>query len=208
MSEMYEFDAVIRKVSDMDGAYVEIPFDAKEVFGKGRVPVHATFDSEPYDGQVVKMGTPYYIIGIRKDIRAKIGKQPGDSIHVTLTEREKAALGYSTVDEYISGYDGEVRERMEKLRELILSCSPDVTEKISWAMPTFVLGGNLVHFAAAKHHIGFYPGASGVESFIGKLAEYKHSKGAVQLPNSKPVPYDLIREIVMFRIQENTKEKV
>lgn len=73
----------------MDGAYVEIPFDAKAEFGKGRVPVRAAFDGEPYDGQVVKMGTPCYIIGLRKDIRAKIGKQPGDSVHVTLKEREK-----------------------------------------------------------------------------------------------------------------------
>ncbi|MDL2258274.1 DUF1905 domain-containing protein [Eubacteriales bacterium OttesenSCG-928-K08] len=84
---LYEFDAIIIKNPDMDAAYVELPFDAKEVFGKGRVLVHATFDGEPYDGQVVKMGTPCHIIGIRKDIRAKIKKQPGDSVHVTLTER-------------------------------------------------------------------------------------------------------------------------
>lgn len=88
MGEVYEFDAVIQKVSDQDGAYVEIPFDVREVFGKGRVPVHATFDGEPYDGSVVRMGLPCHIIGVRKDIRAKIGKQPGDSIHVTLVERK------------------------------------------------------------------------------------------------------------------------
>jgi len=84
---IFEFDAVIQKVPDIDGAYVEIPFDVKETFGRGRVPVHATFDSEPYDGQLVRMGTPCHIIGIRKDIRAKINKQPGDTIHVTLRER-------------------------------------------------------------------------------------------------------------------------
>ena len=87
MSEKFEFDAVIIKTEKHNGAYVEVPFDVKEVFGKGRVPVHATFDGEPYDGQVVKMGTPCHIIGIRKDIRAKIDKQPGDMIHVTLMER-------------------------------------------------------------------------------------------------------------------------
>ena len=87
MGKVFEFDAVIQKVPDIDGAYVEVPFDVKEAFGKGRVPVHATFDGEPYDGQLVRMGTPCHIIGIRKDIRAKIGKQPGDSIHVTLKER-------------------------------------------------------------------------------------------------------------------------
>ena len=89
MHKTYEFDAVIQKVPDINGAYVEVPFDVKETFGKGRVLVHATFDDEPYDGQVVKMGMPCHIIGIRKNIRAKIGKQPGDMIRVTLVEREK-----------------------------------------------------------------------------------------------------------------------
>ena len=87
MEKKFEFDAMIKKAPDMDSAYVEIPFDVKKVFGKGRVPVHATLDGEPYDGQLVKMGTPCHIIGIRKDIRAKIAKRPGDSIHITLTER-------------------------------------------------------------------------------------------------------------------------
>ncbi|MGI5965587.1 MULTISPECIES: DUF1905 domain-containing protein [Anaerotruncus] len=83
----YEFDAVIRKVPDIDGAYVEIPFDVKKVFGKGRVKVHAAFDGEPYDGSLVRMGTPRHILGLRKEIRRKIGKQPGDTVHVMLTER-------------------------------------------------------------------------------------------------------------------------
>ena len=83
----YTFEAVIKKVPDIDGAYVEIPFDVKTEFGKGRVKVHAAFDGEPYDGSVVKMGTPCHIIGIRKDIRAAIGKQPGDTVKVTIKER-------------------------------------------------------------------------------------------------------------------------
>lgn len=87
MSKIYEFEAVIKKVPDIDGAYIEIPFDVKEEFGKGRVKVHATFDKEPYDGSLVRMKTPMHIIGIRKDIRAKIGKQPGDTIKVTIKER-------------------------------------------------------------------------------------------------------------------------
>lgn len=85
----YEFEAVIQKVPDIDGAYVEVPFDVKAEFGKGRVLVHATFDGQPYDGQVVRMGTPCHIIGLRKDIRAKIGKQPGDRVRATITERER-----------------------------------------------------------------------------------------------------------------------
>ena len=87
-----KFEAVIIKNPDMDAAYIEIPFNVKETFGKGRVPVHATFDGEPYDGQLVKMGTPCHVIGIRKDIRAKIGKQSGNTIHVTITEREPEPL--------------------------------------------------------------------------------------------------------------------
>ncbi len=85
--ELCEFEAVIKKVPDIDGAYVEIPFDVKERYGKGRVPVHATFDGEPYDGSLVKMKTPCHILGIRKEIREKIGKQPGDTVKVTLKER-------------------------------------------------------------------------------------------------------------------------
>jgi hypothetical protein len=87
MKQIHSFDAVIIKNPDMDAAYVEVPFDVKEAFGKGRVLVHATFDGEAYDGQVVRMGTPCHIIGIRKDIRAKIGKQAGDIVSVTLQER-------------------------------------------------------------------------------------------------------------------------
>lgn len=87
MGKLYEFDAEIKKVPDLDGAYIEIPFDVKAEFGKGRVPVSATFDGEPYDGSLVRMKTPCHILGVRKEIRAKIGKQPGDTVHVTLTER-------------------------------------------------------------------------------------------------------------------------
>lgn len=87
MGKLYEFDAVIYKVPDIDGAYIEIPFDVKAEFGKGRVAVHVTFDGEPYDGQAVRMKNVRHIIGLRKDIRKKIGKQPGDTVRVTLTER-------------------------------------------------------------------------------------------------------------------------
>lgn len=79
---------MIHKVPDLDGAYVEFPHDVRAVFGKGRVKVRATFDGVPYDGSLVRMGTPGHILGLRKDIRAKIGKGPGDTVHVTLRERE------------------------------------------------------------------------------------------------------------------------
>jgi hypothetical protein len=92
--KIYEFDAVIKKVPDIDGAYIEFPYDIKTEFGTGKVKVHATFDGEPYDGSIVNMGVKNpddsvcYIIGIRKDIRAKIGKQAGDSVRVTIRERK------------------------------------------------------------------------------------------------------------------------
>ena len=86
--KMYTFEAVIKKVPDIDGAYIEFPYDVESEFNKKRVKVHATFDNEPYDGILVTMGTTCHIIGIRKDIRKKIGKQPGDKIKVTITERE------------------------------------------------------------------------------------------------------------------------
>lgn len=95
MSKTYEFKAIIQKVPDIDGAYVEFPYNVKAEFGKGRVKVHATFDWEPYDGSIVNMGlnnvdgSVCYIIGLRKDIRAKIDKQPGDNVKVTITERTR-----------------------------------------------------------------------------------------------------------------------
>ena len=90
---IYTFDAIIQKVPNIDGAFVAFPYDLRETFGKGRVKVHATFDGEPYDGSIVNMGitnpdgSVCYIIGLRKDIRAKIGKQAGDTVRVTVRER-------------------------------------------------------------------------------------------------------------------------
>lgn len=87
-TKIYEFQAVIQKVPDIDGAYVEFPYDVRAEFGKGRVKVTASFDGVPYQGSLVRMGTPGHIIGIRKDIRMKIGKQAGDTVNVSIQERE------------------------------------------------------------------------------------------------------------------------
>jgi len=92
-NKVYEFEAVIQKVADQDAAYIAVPFDIRTEFGKGRIKVHAAFDGEAYDGSIVNMGVKNsdgsvcYIIGVRKDIRAKIGKQAGDSVSVVITER-------------------------------------------------------------------------------------------------------------------------
>ena len=111
----------------------------------------------------------------------------------------------NTIDEYIALYSPEVRERLKALRAVIREAAPEAREKISWRMPTFTLNGDLVHIAAYRNHIGFYPGASGIESFKDRLQGYSWSKGAVQFPHSKPLPYDLVEEIVRFRVQENSE---
>lgn len=87
---LHRFTATLIQNEDMDAAYVVVPVDIRAVYGKGRLAVHATFDGEPYDGQVVRMGTPDYIIGVRKDIRKKLGKTFGDAVEVTIEPRERA----------------------------------------------------------------------------------------------------------------------
>ena len=93
---------------------------------------------------------------------------------------------------------------MDEIRGLIEEGAPEATEAISWSMPTYKLNGNLIHFAAGKNHVGFYPGSSGVENFVDKLDELglKHSKGAIQFPFGRPLPRDLVKEIIAFRVAE------
>lgn len=116
-----------------------------------------------------------------------------------------AKVTYTTVDEYIAQFESEVQQRLEEIRKTIKRAAPQAQEKISWAMPTYAQNGNVVHFAAHKNHIGFYPGASGVEMVLKKTREFETSKGAVQLPNDKPLPLDLIYDITVARVAENQK---
>ncbi len=111
-----------------------------------------------------------------------------------------------TIDEYISQFPEDIQITLEKIRKNIHEAVPEASEKISYGMPTFYLNGNLVHFAAFKKHIGFYPTASGIEKFKDKLKDYKTSKGTVQFPFNTEIPYDLIKEIVDFRVGENTSK--
>lgn len=110
-----------------------------------------------------------------------------------------------SIDEYILNFPPEVQEKLKTLRKVIKESAPEAEEKISYQMPTFVLHGNLVHFAAYKSHIGFYPAPSGIEAFKKELSEYKNSKGSVQFPIEKPLPYELISKIVKFRVLENIR---
>ena len=108
-----------------------------------------------------------------------------------------------TIDEYIAGFPPDVQDILQKIRMTIREAAPDAQETISYQMPTFTLKGNLVHFAAFKSHIGFYPVPTGIEAFRDELAVYKQGKGSVQFPLDQPIPYDLISKIVAFRVQEN-----
>ena len=112
-----------------------------------------------------------------------------------------------TIDAYISSYDEVVQPILKELRRVIKEEAPDATEKISYQMPTFYLNGNLVHFAVQKNHIGFYPAPSGVAAFKEELTDYKTSKGAIQFPLTKPIPYELVRRIVRFRVEEAKQNK-
>ena len=112
----------------------------------------------------------------------------------------------TTIDDYISNFPAEIQEILMTLRQVIRESAPDATEKINYQMPTFDLHGNLVHFAAFKNHIGFYPAPSGIAEFQEELKQYKGAKGSVQFPLDKPLPYDLIKRIVEFRVAENMKK--
>jgi uncharacterized protein YdhG (YjbR/CyaY superfamily) len=119
---------------------------------------------------------------------------------------ESAKSGFSTIDEYIDTFPDEIQKKLQEVRAVIKAAAPGASEKISYQMPTFFLKGNLVHFAAFKNHFGFYPIPSGIEKFKSALSAYQVSKGGVQFPYDKPLPHDLIRDIVVFRVQENLKK--
>lgn len=118
-------------------------------------------------------------------------------------------MQYQTIDEYIKTFPGDLQIILEKMRQTVKKAAPQTVETISYQMPTFRLNGkNLVHFAAFKSHIGFYPAPSGISSFKNELAPYIGGKGSVRFPLNKPIPYDLVEKIVAFRVKENLKNKI
>ena len=116
-------------------------------------------------------------------------------------ETNKSA--YQTIDEYISAFPEEVQTLLFKIRNVIKETAPEAEEKISYQMPAFFQKGVLVYFGAFKDHIGFFPTGNGVEAFLEEVSEYKTSKGTIQFPYNKPIPYDLIKRIVLYRVKEN-----
>ena len=112
-----------------------------------------------------------------------------------------------SIDQYISTYPENVRAILEKLRRTIRESAPGAEETISYGIPTFKLNGNLVHFGAYEKHVGFYPTPSGIVAFKKELSKYMISKGTARFPIDEPVPYNLIRKIVKFRVKENLRRK-
>lgn len=111
------------------------------------------------------------------------------------------------VEEYIAEFPRDVQKLLDQIRDVIKAAAPAAEEVISYAIPTYKLKGNLVHFAGYKNHIGFYPGAGGIAEFSNELAGYKTSKGTVQFPIDRPLPVKLITKIVKFRVKQNLEKK-
>jgi uncharacterized protein YdhG (YjbR/CyaY superfamily) len=112
----------------------------------------------------------------------------------------------TVIDNYISGFTPEIQKKLHQFRSIVLKIAPKATESLGYGIPTFKLDGNLVHFAAYKNHIGFYPAPSAIKAFSAELKQYEQSKGAIRFPLDKPLPVGLISKIVKFRLKEN-KEK-
>ncbi len=203
-----KFSATILQNGNMDAAYVEVPYDIKGLFGKGRLLLNAAFDGVPYQGQIVKMGTPCYIIGITKQIRKQIGKSFGDVVEVVFQERDSESTSLwkcskcgkqfkkqgqshycdekpKNIDEYILSQDVDKQEDLRYIRQILSHALPDAEERISWSMPTYWKNHNILHFAASKSHIGLYPGPAAVIAFAEELQGYKTDKGTIRIPYGK-----------------------
>jgi uncharacterized protein YdhG (YjbR/CyaY superfamily) len=115
-------------------------------------------------------------------------------------------IKFDNIDSYIASFPEETQELLGRLRLSIRKAAPEAQETINYGMPTFTLKGNLVHFAAFKNHIGFYPTPSGIEAFKKELSNYEGAKGSVQFLLEKPIPFDLITKIVKFRVKENLEK--
>jgi len=114
---------------------------------------------------------------------------------------------FDTIDEYIANFPQDVQDILQELRKTIRDSAPNAKETISYQIPTFKLNSNLVHFAAYKNHIGFYPTVSGINKFKKELAQYELSKGTIKFPRDKPIPLELIKRIVKYRVEENLEKK-
>ncbi len=131
------------------------------------------------------------------------------TLNLAVIEMSLSKGQYETIDDYISTFSPNVRNILEEIRRAIRDAAPTAEEAISYGMPTFKLHGNLVHFAAYKNHIGFYPsGPSAIEAFKDQLSEYDQSKGTIRFPLDQPIPLELVKQIVRFRVKQNESKKL
>ncbi len=114
---------------------------------------------------------------------------------------------YENIDEYIANFDNEKQEVLQKIRQTILKAAPEATEKISYGIPTIILHGNLVHFAAYDSHYAFYPGADAIQEFSEELTSFDTSKGTIRFRPNQPVPYSLIAKITSYRVIQQKSKK-
>jgi uncharacterized protein YdhG (YjbR/CyaY superfamily) len=117
-----------------------------------------------------------------------------------MTTSKKA---FKTIDEYVATFPENVQNILEELRQAIRESAPEAEEAISYQMPAFKLNGILVWFAAFKNHVGFYPKTSAIEAFKEELSSYEISKGTIRFPINKPIPFDLVKKIVRYRVKQN-----
>jgi uncharacterized protein YdhG (YjbR/CyaY superfamily) len=119
---------------------------------------------------------------------------------------EMKSVAAGNIDEYIAGFPAPIQQLLEEMRATIRKAAPAAQEAIKYAIPTFTLNGNLVHFAAFKNHIGFYPAPGGIEAFKKELSAYEGSKGTIRFPFDKPLPLALISKIVKYRVKMNLQK--
>ena len=193
--KVYEFQAVIEPVPEKGGAYVRFPYDIRKEFGKGRIKVQAEFDGVPYSGSIVNMGI--------KNKEETLWRCPACGRSFRHKNQEHyCGEPPRSIEEYIERQPESAQPYLRMVNDAVREAIPDAAEKISWSMPTYWKGQNLIQFAAFRKHIGLYPGPEAVEAFAGRLCGYRTSKGTIQLPYEKPLPLDLIREIAKWCRQE------
>jgi uncharacterized protein YdhG (YjbR/CyaY superfamily) len=151
----------------------------------------------------MRPGRKYPVHSTCGTISGKIPRNPG-LFRRTIAMRDQ----FATIDEYIASFPPDIQEKLQRIRTVIRKVAPDAEEAIRYGIPTFQLDGhNLVHFAAFKDHLSFFPTSSGVAKFKVELSSYKLSKGTIQIPLDVPVPYDLVERITRFRAGENREKK-
>ena len=186
---------MIEPVPEKGGAYVRFPYDIRKEFGKVRIKVQAEFDGVPYSGSIVNMGI--------KNKEDTLWRCPACGRSFRHKNQEHyCGEPPRSIEEYIKRQPESTQPYLRMVNDAVREAIPDAAEKISWSMPTYWKGQNLIQFAAFRKHIGLYPGPEAVEAFAGRLCGYRTSKGTIQLPYEKPLPLDLIREIAKWCRQE------